>query len=192
MSDYKVSIPSPEETKEVLARLKRADPAKRNKGTMLLDCGLEIKGSYGVVAKDAESGEVVWEHSANNLITDFGRRIWVENQWTAFCLGFSPSTETPRADRGSLAGDISQLFTTTNLTPSNNPVTHTKQVSTTFTTPPNNRTLGTIWLQSYNDGIHAQGYVHGIIAYALLTPPKIWTTTQTLEVVYKISMSPIY
>lgn len=33
--------------------------------------------------------------------------------------------------------------------------------------------------------------VYGIAAYALLTPAKTQTTTQTLEVVYRISMSPI-
>jgi hypothetical protein len=32
---------------------------------------------------------------------------------------------------------------------------------------------------------------YGIAAYALLTPAKTQTTTQTLEVVYRISMSPI-
>jgi len=191
MTDYKVSTVSPEEAAEALARLRGGmylnKPERR---TLLMEGGLVMKGSFELIARDVKSGEIEWAHKDNNLITDFGRRVWMDTRLSSFQLGFAASTETPSAARFSLAGDSTQLFNSGNLAPSNNNVTNTKTVSTTFGTPPNNRTLGTIWIHQPNVSI-ATGFVQGVIAYALLTPPKTQTTTQTLEVVYKISMSPI-
>ncbi len=192
MSNYKVTTVSPEEAAEVLVRLRRGGPENKNaRRTAILAGGIEIKGSFEVTAREIGSGEIAWSHKADNLITDFGRRAWMDMRFYNFQVGFAASTEAPSAARGSLCGDSTQLFSSGNLSPSNNPTTHTKTVSTTFGTPGNNRTLGTIWIQRLNESIPS-GVVHGIIAYALLTPPKTQTTTQTLEVVYKISMSPIY
>jgi hypothetical protein len=192
MSDYRVKVISPEEGEAALARLRGATPENKNaRRAAYLAGGLEMKGSFELVARDEKTGDVAWTHQDNNLITDFGRRVWMDNRFNGFAIGFSASTETPSAARGSLCGDSTQLFLSSNLTPSNNDVTNTKTVSTTFTTPGNNRTLGTIFLVPINSTLPA-GVARGVLAYALLTPPKTQTTTQTLEVVYKISMSPIY
>lgn len=192
MSDYKVSVVSPEEAEEVLARLRRGGPSNKNaRRTALLQGGIELKGSFEVTCREA-TGEVAWTHKDENLITDFGRRAWMDNRFYNLNVGFSSSTELPTAARSSLASDANQVFTSGNLSPSNNSSTHTKTISTTFGTPANNRTLGSIFIQRLNENVNALGFVHGMIAYALLTPPKTQTTTQTLEVVYKISMSPIY
>jgi hypothetical protein len=192
MTDYRVSTVSPEEAAEAFERLRGGrylnKPARR---TLLMEGGLIMKGSFELIARDAKSGEIEWSHKDDNLITDFGRRAWMDMRFHNLQLGFCASTETPTAARCSLPGDSTQLFGSGNLTPSNNPVTNTKTISTTFGTPANNRTLGTIWINRLNDGFQT-GYHPGILAYALLTPPKTQTTTQTLEVVYKISMSPIF
>jgi hypothetical protein len=193
MSDYRVSVVSPEEAAALMARLRAGGVENQNaRRTAVVQGGLEMKGSFELVARDVESGDVAWTHKDENLITDFGRRAWMDGRFATLQLGFAASTELPSAGRCSLSGDVTQIFTTGNLNPSNNSVTNTKTLSTTFTTPASNRTLGTIWLQRLNENINAAGYVHGLIAYALLTPPKTQTTTQTLEVVYKISMTPIY
>jgi hypothetical protein len=193
MSNYKVSIVGPEEAEAVLARLRRGGVENKNfRRTAILQGGIELRGSFEVTAREVGSGEVAWSVKEDNLITDFGRRAWMDMRYYNLQLGFSSSTEPPSAARCSLASDANQIFTSGNLTPSNNPSTHTKTISTTFGTPGNNRTLGTIWIQRVNESVSAQGFVHGMVAYALLTPPKTQTTTQTLEVVYKISMSPIY
>lgn len=194
MSDYRVSVVSPEEAEMVLARLRKGGPENKNhRRTAVLQGGIEMKGAFEITARDVASGEVAWAHKDDNLLTDFGRRRWMDYRWTSLTLGFSSSTEPPSAGRCSLASNGNQVFVSGNLTPSNNPTTHTKTISTTFGTPAANRTLGTVWIQIYNDGVNtANGFVHGMMAYALLTPPKTQTTTQTLEVVYKISMSPIY
>lgn len=193
MSDYRVTTVSPEEAAGILARLRHGGPENKNaRRSAILAGGIEMKGEFEIIAREVGSGEVAWSHKEKNLITDFGRRGWMDSRFATIQLGFAASTETPTAARCALAGDSTQLFTSGNLTTSNNSSTHTKTVSTTFGTPGNNRTLGTIWIQRVNESIPAGGVVHGIIAYALLTPPKTQTTTQTLEVVYKISMSPIY
>lgn len=198
MSDYKVTTVSPEEVAEVMARLRRGGPENRNdRRTAILAGGIEMKGSFEITAREVGSGEVAWAHKAENLITDFGRRAWMDQRFYALAIGFGASTETPSASRSSLCGEATQFFNSSNLTPTNNSVTHTKTMSASplnsasFGTPANNRTLGTIWIQRHNQGI-PNGVSRDILAYALLTPPKTQTTTQTLEVVYKISMSPIY
>jgi hypothetical protein len=192
MSDYRVTTVSPEEGEAVLARLRGATTENKNaRRSVVLPGGFELKGSFELVCREEKTGEVAWAHSDNNLITDYGRRIWMDYKFSGMTLGFCASTETPTAARSSLSGDSTQIFFSATLTPSNNSVTNTKTLSTTFTTPPNNRTLGSILLMDYYASA-PNGIARGICAYALLTPPKTQTTTQTLEVVYKISMSPIY
>ena len=191
MNDYKVSVPSPEEAAAALARL-RAGERENSRPALALYEGVELKGSFEITARDVRTGEVAWDYKGTNLITDFGRRAWMDMRFYNIQIGFSASIEPPTAARGSISGDINQIFASGNLSPSNNSVTHTKTVSTTFGTPASNRGLGTIFLFRLNEGVVAHGMARGVIAYALLTPPKTQTTTQTLEVVYKISMSPIY
>ena len=188
MSDYRISVVSPEEAKEVLERL-RARPVDRVYRKVVLEGGFEMKGSFEITARDAASGEVAWTHADENLITDYGRRQWVFNRFSVAFVGFQASTETPSPSRSSLSGDSTQFFESTSLTPTNNSTTYTKTFTFNLATPANNRTLGTISLS----GVVAdtKGFRNTIMAYALLTPPKTQTTTQTLEVVYKISMSPI-
>ena len=194
MSDYKVSIPSPEEAEEAIARLRSGGPLnQRDRRTVALAGGLVLKGSFELTAKDAETGEVAWKHADDNLITDFGRRAWMDVRFSTLMVGFCPSTEAPIAGRCTLATDTTQTFLSANLGPSNNTTTHTKTISTTFGVPNPlvNRTLGTIFLFRGSDALYTTSGPALMIAYALLTPPKTQTTTQTLEVVYKISMSPI-
>jgi hypothetical protein len=192
MSDYKVSTFSPDEAEAMLTHLRAGRvPPKRMNPKLVLAGDLELKGSFEITARDAESGEVAWTHADNNLITDFGRFAWMDMRFYYIQVGFCASTEAPDPRRSALIGDSTQIFSSGNLTPSNNSVTHTKTVSTTFGTPANNRTLGTIFVLRVNESL-PYNMARGVLAYALLTPPKTQTTTQTLEVVYKISMSPIY
>lgn len=191
MSDYKVSIPSPEEAEAALQRLRGGKP-KTLSPALNLSEGVSLKGAFELTARDAKTGQVDWHYEGTNLITDFGRRFWMDSRFYTLQLGFAASTEAPTAARCTLAGDTAQVFASGNLTPSNNSVTNTKTLSTTFGTPASNRTLGSIFLLRLNDGVVTSIGARGVIAYALLTPPKTQTTTQTLEVVYKISISPIY
>jgi hypothetical protein len=192
MSDYKVSVVSPEEAREAVARLKFGPENRSNRRTVLLEGGLELKGSFEITARDVVSGEVAWKHADDNLITDFGRRVWADVRFATLYVGFQASTEPPTSARCSIPGDIAQIFKSSALTPSNNPATNTKTVSFfPVGTPASNRTLGTIWIACGGNAVNNNGYAAGIAAYALLTPPKTQTTTQTLEVIYKISMSPI-
>lgn len=161
---------------------------------LVLADGFEVKGAFELVARDEKSGEVEWRTEQENLITDCGRHAFFDLGWTNMRLGFAPSTETPNIFRCSIGTDGNQAFLSANLGSGTvTPSTYTKQWSTTFGTPGSNRTLGIIWTSYYSanslDGNAGPLYIW---SYSLLTPPKTQTTTQTLEVIYKLSMNPIY
>lgn len=160
--------------------------------TITLPGDLELRGSFGIVCRES-TGEEVWSVEQSNLLTDMGRRIWMDTALESARIAFSQSIEPPNPSRYTICCDASNslAFTSITTTPSNDSVTNTKTFSTTFTTPPVTRTLGTIMLCWNTTNTDANVGVYGIAAYALLTPAKTQTTTQTLEVVYRISMSPI-
>jgi hypothetical protein len=198
MNPYKVELLSEQETERFLKMREGLSlfgkPVPEKHCRVLTADGFEIKGQFELIARDAESGEIEWQHSQDNLVTDVGRHNFWTLGFTSNVIGFLPSKETPVPTRMSLSTDGSQSFVSGNLgsgvvTPS----TYTKQFSTTFGTPTANRTLGTIYIAYTTPTPHdANLGALSMRAYALLTPPKTQTTTQTLEVVYKISMNPIY
>lgn len=189
---YKVSILGPEEAAEVMRRLRFGPDNKGNRREAVLCDGFMLKGSFEMIAREVESGEVAWRHAAENLISDFGRRQWMDTRFSTMRIAFSPSSEPPIPGRCSISCDPTQPVVSGNIAPTNDPSTHTKTLTATYTTPAANRTLGMIGLVPSNVNVNTLGGVSYLAAYALLTPPKTQTTTQTLEVIYKISMNPIY
>lgn len=190
MSKFKVETITQEQAEAFLRKTRSPENPLNRRSPLLVD-GLEMVGEFSMTARDAVSGKVEWEHADKNLITDHGRRAWVFHRWSSMVIMFAPSTEVPLTGRYSIASDASQCFESGILTPTNAPVTHTKTFSTTFTTPAANRTLGTIALAYTSTAAVADRGLMRVAAFALLTPPKTQTTTQTLEVVYKVSMNPI-
>lgn len=175
-----------------LAALAKAFDEEVKKPVIISYSGLDfqIKGFIDAVCREKESGEVAWEVHQPNLITDFGRRRFFENQLASGQVFTSPSQDTPILSRYILpdagsTGSLTQV--STNLSPSSNFSTFTKTLSTTFSTPSSSRTIGSIGL----------GFLDGTLQYAwcytfsLITPAKTQTTTQTLEVVYNITLSPV-
>lgn len=199
MNGYKVEVLSERETENFLKMRSgptlfgRPVPDKHRR--ILTAEGFELKGRFSLTARDAKSGEVEWEHAQDNLITDYGRAIFWTNGWANSTIAFAPSKDTPIQTRDSLATDAAQCFVSSNLGGGVvTPATYTKQYTVNFNTPPaSTRTLGTICLCYYTpNAVDASLGVYNILAYALLTPAKTQTTTQTLEVVYKVSMNPIF
>jgi hypothetical protein len=189
---YSVEVISQAEAEAFLRRLKKGPENLNGSRSLVFPGGFELSGEFSLTARDARSGEVEWEHSEKNLITDFGRRVWQEARWHSGIIAFAPSTQTPQSSRYSVSTDGTQCVESTALTPTNTPATHTKQFSTTFGTPASNRTLATIALGRYAGSVASTNEgLRQLTAFALLTPPKTQTTTQTLEVVYKVSLNPI-
>lgn len=189
-NQYKVDLLTPEQTDAFLRGRKQwENPFTKKPSTRVDD--MEIVGEFFLTAKDAQSGEVEWEYSGKNLITDSGRRAWMEMRFSNLTLLFAPSVEAPISGRSSLITDSAQAFESGGIAPTNAPATNTKTFSTTFGSPATTRTLGTIALGRTSSVARANRGLYQIMAYALLSPPKTQTTTQTLEVVYKVSMNPI-
>jgi hypothetical protein len=206
MNDYKSELLTGAAADEFLRRMKGpaislGDPTKERlylgkklPREILTGDGMSIKGTYHLTARNAESGKVDWEHEQDNLITDVGRQAYFTTGWTGCRIGFCPSKEIPIPARSTIQTDGSQLWLSANLGGGVvTTATNTKTFSTTFATPASNFTLGTIFL-TYSSGTVTDGNL-GVLytwAYSLLTPPKTQTTVQTLEVVYKISMNPVW
>jgi len=190
---YKVEIVPPHEVEQLIRCLKFGPDNKRDRREAILSSGLMLKGEFELTARNHETGDVEWSHKAANLITDYGRREWIDDHFRTLSIFFAPSIEAPNSGRCSIScnNPSNQAFMSASLTPSNNPATNTKTLTTTFGTPTVTRTLGIIGVGNAVS-VSANAGIRGLAAYALLTPPKTQTTTQTLEVIYKISMSPIY
>lgn len=189
-NNYKVELLSPEQTDAFLQGRKPWENPFTKKPSTRVD-GMEIVGEFFLAAKDAKSGETEWEYSGKNLITDSGRRAWMEARFANLNVMFAPSVEAPVAGRSSVITDATQAFESSGFAPTNASATNTKTFSTTFGTPATTRTLGTIALGRIGGSYRANRGLFQVMAYALLSPPKTQTTTQTLEVVYKVSMNPI-
>lgn len=189
---YVASLVSPEEAEVLRRRFGIGPEAKKVHRTLVLPGGLQLKGSFEMTARDIRTGEVAWEYKGENLITDTGRRQWHSTHFNSNKIAFTDTSENPLAARSAIGCDPTQPVLSGTLTPTNDTFTHTKTYSTTFATPANNRTLGMIGLTNISQAVNAFGGLAGLCAYALLTPPKVQTTVQTLEVIYKISMIPIF
>ena len=163
-------------------------PAPRS---IRLAFGMEMKGSCELKCREAATGELVWEDQVDNVITDLGRRLWFDDMFNNPRIATNPSTEQPDYRRYTVAGTVDS-----NLSPTSAPIafswngsTMTKTWTTTFGTPSATRTIGTVALCSI--GYLANVGFNGMYSYLLLTPPKTQSTTQTLELVYKVVLSPI-
>lgn len=177
---------SPSEAQEILRRMN-----ERGKRTMVCGADMEIKGSCEAVCRDAITGEVAWQLAQENTVTDYARQCWFEDSMPSSSIFVAASTETPDFRRYSICTPVDGIASTSSggITSTNTTATLTKTWSTTFGTPSSTRTIGTIGLGS-TDGNSRMG-IWGIRAYLLLSPPKTQTVNQTLEIVYKLSMSPI-
>jgi len=184
-----IKVASPEEAEAYIAKAKSPK-------AIHFSCGGGLVGSAELVCRDNDTGKVVWEHKADNVITDHGRRRWFEEGITTAMIFTHPSTETPDYRRSSLAGPYDgnaiAYSPYASVTGSWSWATYQKTWSFNFTSPPGAiRTIGTVGL--YPSPGYAPDFqvgVQHIYSYLLMTPVKTQTSSQTLEVVYKITFQP--
>lgn len=136
-------------------------------------------------------GSVAWEIDQPNLITDLYRRRLADQVIHQAYVMTSPSTEAPDQLRSSVLddGNASSSQASAIITSTYDAVTLTRAFTATFSTPAANRQIGVIGLGT---GRLAHLGPYGFYAYTLITPVKTQTTTQTLEVVYRVTLTPIY
>lgn len=160
---------------------------------MLLSEGWELKGSFDIAAKNVNTGELEWSHTQDNLVTDVGRVYFAWTRWESMVFGFAPSRELPSIGRASLATDGSQCVVSANQGLGTvTALTYTRTFGPiTFTAPASNRTLGTLFAGTVTYGVDANLGLICMLAYAPLSPSKVQTTVQTIELNYKLSISPI-
>ena len=180
-----VEVCSPEEAARYIRALK-GEPSPRP------PMDYKLNGFVDLTCRE-DDGSVAWEVHQPNLITDLARRMWTDgNFYTGYIL-VSPTTEdadpsrTAFTDNGTAAGGVISV----GINPGYDSITRTKTwTATPFTAPALNRQIGLIGLTRTSQTV--AGYMRMLYAYTRLTPVKTQTTSQTLEVVYKITLTPLY
>jgi hypothetical protein len=186
MSEYRVEEYTPEEAARIIAGLEKYPPHAKWKGWVDAWCR-------------ETDGSVAWEIHQPNIITDLGRRSFSGGY--AFVgpgpspffvyIATSPSSETPVIGRHTLpdVGNASQ-YSATNVTPAYDGATLTKVFTYTFAAPASTMTIGTIAISGVKETYYF-GLAH-LMAYTTLSPVKTQTSSQTLEVQYRITLTPVY
>jgi hypothetical protein len=150
-----------------------------------------VRGYVDAVCREAD-GSVAWEAHQPNLFTDHGRRRLFHTGFTAAALSHiftSPSQEPPAIGRDTLLDDGNASSSqSAACNPTYDSLTLTKTFTTTFAAPTTTRSIGTI---GFGVGRGAAYGVSKIYAYTRLSPAKTQTTTQTLEVQYRLVLTPI-
>lgn len=156
--------------------------------------GFYFRGQFEIILRNAETGCIEWQHQQNNLMTDVARYQFWSGEFRNMQLGFMPSTEAPMVARSSMPTDPSQCVMSGNLSGGTvNQATYVRTYSYNFNTPPvSNRKLGAVVWAYYDHGINSRMGIPWLAAYSLLTPARVQTPLQTVEVVYKVSMTPVY
>lgn len=181
--NQRVTVCSPEETKAILEAL-GDDPSKAK---------ALLQGRFRLTCREA-NGNVAWEVARENLITDYGRRrFYLDNLGNASAFLFtSPSSEAPLIARAAVLDDgassSSQFSTIVN--PTYDSLTLTKSWFFSFATPASTRRIGTVGLTAYSSASLVGP--QRLLAYALVSPVKTQTTSQTLELRYTIALTPVY
>lgn len=157
---------------------------------------IQIKGFVDAVCREEETGEVAWEVHQPNIFTDFGRYIWAYDTLANYTTGIfvSDFAETPRVDRCSntlyrsgIGGSTCHRWQGTS-THSNDWGSSSKVFSYTFGTPSVNSPVATVGL-AYKDATQYSYTFLNVLCYSLISPKKIQTTSQTLEISYRLTMN---
>ena len=150
-----------------------------------------VMGFVDAVCREAD-GSVAWEVHQKNIVTDVGRRRFANLVWSAAFVVTSPSTEAADPQRSALLddGNASSSQASVIVAGTYDAITLTKSWSNVFATPAATRQVGTIGLAARTRSA-AAGLLQ-LLAYTVLAPVKTQSPTQTLEIVYRISLTPIY
>ncbi len=179
----KITVCTPDEARRYIEAL-GPDPLKPSPG--------QFKGFVDLTCRE-EDGSVAWEVHQPNLITDWRRLRGVgQSDWQSPFLFTSPSSEPALRGRSTLTDDGAATSSQSAVvTGSYDSITLTWSYLTTFAVPVgSNRRIGTVGL--CNSAWNSNYGISGIWAYTVLSPFKTQTTTQTLELRYRVTLIPTY
>jgi hypothetical protein len=154
-----------------------------------------LVGFVDAWCREIETGEVAWELHQKNLITDFGRRFWMLQRFGGIQVFTSPCVEDPDVAMNHLVDDggtsSGQSSTTAGgISGTYDAPTLTRTYTHNFTTPPAaNRSIGAIGLSTVQRSTTLGAL--GVVAVTRLSPAKVQTPTQTVEVQYRITYIPV-
>ena len=149
--------------------------------------GFSIKGELELTGRE-EDGSVAWHVPwQKNLITDYGRRKWSADCFNNGRIFMSAPQETPRFDRNSILDSTSAAsYQASSPAPATDWAAGTKTWAYTFPVPGSTRTIGVVGLADSANSGHGSLYIY---TYSLLTPAKTQTTSQTVELNYRLTLS---
>lgn len=155
--------------------------------------GFKMVGAIDATCRNVEDGSIAWHVEKKNLVTDHGRRRLMDAGITQMYVVVGPGTETPMIERYYYGDGPSGINSGSGaITPSYDAATMTRTWSTNFGVPSITRQVSLIGLCGISEGGALNGMgLFNLCAYTLLSQPKTQTTSQTLEVAYKITLTPV-
>ena len=190
-----IEVCTPEEA-EAGIRLFGATPSQPVPGL-----SARVKGYVDAVAREPD-GHAAWEVHQPNVATDYLLQAVAEGSIDSYLHVFvSPSAEPGLGARYTLADDSGATYGSASgwagATPTRSYSAVTLTWTVSYTIPSGTRRrVGTIGLHS---GILGNPPVqdpligaNALYAYTILNPAKVQETTQTVEIVYKLTLIPVY
>jgi len=155
---------------------------------------IDFQGHVDLVCRE-ETGEIAWEVHQHNVVTNYFRRA----AWFNIGLPVPPtlayqylvigdSLDPARADRNNLIDGNGVGAVSLQLTGASDGGWG-KSWTNSFAAPGASRRIGAVGLSSAADGWFSGGGMNFLLAYTQINPYKTQSTTQTLEVVYKITLN---
>lgn len=197
----RIEVCSPSESVKIIAWMKLTEREVREQAVEAARHGgfdFALHGYVDIYFRDAKSGEVEDEVHQANLITDLGRRLFNTGiGGAAFSssigIGTSPSVEPALIGRYNLndTGAASSSQISTAIAPTFDGATLTRSWLFAFGVPPATRRIGTVGLSNRLGAAWSnQRGLSGLAAYTVISPAKTQAVTQTLEVNYRITLTP--
>jgi hypothetical protein len=203
MQTRHIEICSPLEAAAIIARMKLTE--RENKARAVEEArhggfDFALHGYVDAWFRNAKTGKIEDEIHQPNLITDLCRRAFnlqlVTAALTSNFIITSPSAEPALLGRYTLcdAGTTASGQTSVATAASYDAVTLTKSWLVAFAVPPANRRIGAVGVAGTGSGtMVGWSTAHGALnlyAYTVISPVKTQATTQTLEVNYRITLTP--
>lgn len=183
-----VELLAPEETENILRKLRHEESN---------GFGFDLKGHITAVCREEKTGEEVWTVDQDNLITNWAKRLYFaagEGLRSNVYIILLNSTETPDPRRCTMPIYTGLEASYASYGPfqltSNNVTEHSRTWSCVFGAPSVSRTIAMVGI-NHDNQVWNWWSSPAMCAYSRISPSKVQSTSQTVEISYKLFLLPL-